>query len=554
MAGKNWGFDTDSNTFTLSHYKNFQDELNLVKHQDRLHNGLNWKLLKSGEELKKDQNASFLVNVVEGGHALQGPYSMIELKNLRERDRDPRFRKIYNLNKMELSFIKAMNPNNYVSRKVDAINGTYPVTQGEKKSYASLPNEKSRKASPSLTKRESKRDVLNEKIKQTHELLDSLIKAEIVHNINQVKNDREFPLFMVTIAHLSWNGMVSHARALDTRGAPAIILKKFNRIKASDDQRVLNQWKDYFYSESEVNEIGKLMIKELLKEEPGRKRILIDLKHADYTARKYFYDKVMLPDPAGLAKGKVDTIPPICSHCAVTGLKEYYFSPFVDEYSLKKSSVDSTFYPFSLNLYDEEIARIARCNGIIGIPLEQRVLGGLMRLDRELGIKYKFEEFASDQAKFTEYFGKALAYNAEMGIPRDDTRKNKRILLQDYLSLEPFMQNLFYIIDHTGKQGPAAWKHVCIGSDLDGIIDPIDICPTASQYPYMRKRMEQFIPFFLALRREKDATARCFNSYFNDGGFPADNCPVSPPGFSMKNALDLLFYDSLRNFVIKNFH
>jgi hypothetical protein len=260
-------------------------------------------------------------------------------------------------------------------------------------------------------------------------------------------------------------------------------------------------------------------------------------------------------------------IPPICSHCAVNGLQEIDHSKYVDEYAKIHSPLDDTFYPMGMNLYDEEIKIICNANGIIGIPLEQRVLGGLMKPERILSIKKSFDGLSNDE--FEAYFGEALRYNREvMGImDGPELKRSKKVLLQDYLSLEPFMQNLFHIIDKSEKKGEAAWRHVCIGSDLDGIIDPIDICPTASQYPHMRKRLEQFIPFFLKLRQEENPNKKrprgekwdpdegSLNHYFDYAISHSYDCKDhAKEAFCINKAMNYLFYESLKGFVITNFN
>lgn len=95
------------------------------------------------------------------------------------------------------------------------------------------------------------------------------------------------------------------------------------------------------------------------------------------------------------------------------------------------------------------------------------------------------------------------------------------------------MNNLFYMLDKSGRDLNEAWNYFCIGSDLDGMIDPIDIVATAARYPYMRDRLEQFIPVFLEL------SDRDYKDYF--------------PNDCLKENLNKLFYDNLKNFVVENF-
>ena len=144
----------------------------------------------------------------------------------------------------------------------------------------------------------------------------------------------------------------------------------------------------------------------------------------------------------------------------------------------------------------------------------------------------------------------AMEYTeAVMGVKRNNSSQNPakskksilKVTSEDYISAEPFIQNLFYIIDHTFKEGSDAWKHVCIGSDLDGIIDPIDICPTASHFPHFKERLKQFIPIYFEFRKMNvdKKSVKLMENYFNET-------------FTLSEALDLLFYDSLKEFTIKH--
>src|SRR5690606_4996530 len=68
-----------------------------------------------------------------------------------------------------------------------------------------------------------------------------------------------------------------------------------------------------------------------------------------------------------------------------------------------------------------------------------------------------------------------------------------------------------------------AWKNICLGSDLDGLIDPINICPTASQYPIFKEKLKVFIPLFLSLRKDFEIRDKLLGDYqdleyyFGDG-------------------------------------
>jgi hypothetical protein len=100
---------------------------------------------------------------------------------------------------------------------------------------------------------------------------------------------------------------------------------------------------------------------------------------------------------------------------------------------------------------------------------------------------------------------------------------------------------------HSGDDLSSSWKFVCFGSDLDGLIDPINICPSASNYPFFKAKLEKLVPLFLYVRQNfevKDkllGNYRGYDDYFREGSF------------SVEDALSLLYYKNLADFTDKHF-
>ena len=408
------------------------------------------------------------------------------------------------------------------------------------------------------------------------DLLEQEFTRELIKNVDYLKGLKSPEVSMVTISHLSYNGMVGHAPAFDDATTLGRILaQRVFRLRVGNDRRYKKQWNGYFFSGLGPKEYGKKVIDRLVNPAYGGRTIQVDLKHCDYLTRKYFLDSV----------ANKETIPPICSHCAVTGLSEIYYSPASDEYALRDSRLVKNFYPFSLNLFDEEVLRIYQLEGIIGIPLEQRVLGGYLDSRQNL-INYKYfecrqgkktkrtkfkrskiieksilelkETADSDYLLAVDYTKRQMLDKTFAGFSnKEKDRRITQIIIDDYWSAEPFIQNIFYMVDlvmeKSGVSAEEAFSLICIGSDLDGIMDPLDICPVASMYPHFRNRLEHFIPMFLKLRvfREepfdlaaslnsrRDNRRELFNKvdkkYFSDE-------------FSLADALDDVFYENLAEF------
>ncbi len=396
--------------------------------------------------------------------------------------------------------------------------------------------------------------------------VNSVLMNELMGNIRSLKHLNGPPIWMINIGHQAYNGMIGHAPSIDQgKFLGHLIAKKNYDIRVSDDPSYTQQWEKTFYTVPGPNEFGKKVIDSLLATENGH-RIYVDLKHSDVTTRKYFFDSVMVRK---INKYVLDTIPPICSHCGATGLPLEYYSPFVNEYNLIKTSFTESLYPFSINLYDDEITKICTHHGIIGIPLEQRVLGGYInnKVTRNYYIskrgmkddnkKQLCRRWKNNERFLTYYWRKhdpdvlkAIAYTQNvMGVEpaksRDSLHQLKPIfkaLCRDYDSVEPFLQNVFHIVDKSGLKPVDAWHHICIGSDLDGLIDPIDICPTASEYPVFRTRVEQFIPIFLNMRKDMCTQGKVKSShdYFKNRE-------------EITNAMNEVFYTSLRDFTTSYF-
>ncbi|MBK7752055.1 MAG: hypothetical protein IPI41_05400 [Flavobacteriales bacterium] len=550
----------------ITHWEDFLYEHGMMREQDRSIEGLDWRFLKDGCDLEQDNRSSFVVTAVEGGHFLQDDLFPNGGGGTQERDIAGRS-----------------------SRAQDRIISTWrSLLKGDRLSDAQ--KEDVQETLSCERTRDEVRDTGDEAALQQAErelygAVDNALIHELERNIAHIRDTAFFPpVHMVAIAHLGYNGMTGHAPALDDGGGLVNMLAgKIYNMRLSNDPSYIKQWSRLYFSVPGVNKYGVTMIKGLSEPVHGR-RILIDLKHSDLMTRHYFYDSIM---PSGL--------PPICSHCGVTGMSERYWSPFNNEYNLLKDPLVRTYYPFGINLYDEEILLIHEKNGIIGLPMEERLLGGYIkrRMPWNMFIsatgKYKLERTGDKTRRWKHsrrlfrWLWKSEAHERQWGIDGEEITEAKRLLRQamdsskmaapgasgtqllkiatkDFISVAPFIQNLFYILDKILGDGPIppgeqgvltlrrAWSRVCIGSDMDGLIDPIDLLPTAGEYPLLRDRLEQYIPLFLYFRkwerpplidRPADEPFRALEDY-------------CPDGFPLDSALNGLFYENLKDFTIRN--
>jgi microsomal dipeptidase-like Zn-dependent dipeptidase len=245
-------------------------------------------------------------------------------------------------------------------------------------------------------------------------------------------------------------------------------------------------------------------------------RILIDIKHMSLESRKQYYE-ILHRDYRG------QNVPILISHGGVTGvswenkpvvcwkkkdgwIKVRYYKP--------KGLMKTRFNPWSINLYDEEIKIIAESGGLIGLNLDERILGAKQkkRVDR---IEYfSPEEFNPHDFK-KQLLRSILAWNPfEIFTDEDRNTHDIEIRLLEYLmniimhpnqinnfddmlaevvrlynllppqtisdkGVRHLCNNILHIIRVAGDDG---WKHISIGSDFDGLINAVDTCKNAAQY------------------------------------------------------------------------
>jgi len=175
------------------------------------------------------------------------------------------------------------------------------------------------------------------------------------------------------------------------------------------------------------------------------------------------------------------------------------------------------FFSWGINLYDEEIAHIYNNGGMMGLMIEERLLGAYQP-------KYK-------TGKYSEENVRKLLSDTTKFKQRYNTQEKKN----DFIETAAFLRNLYYIVTHSGKIGDAAWKSVCFSSDFDGLTDPLDNCMTAEAVP-------EFKAYLL-------------------GGVIRDFCTVYDldyrkfftNGFREEQAMELFFHDNFMNFMKKHF-
>lgn len=189
-----------------------------------------------------------------------------------------------------------------------------------------------------------------------------------------------------------------------------------------------------------ITSLGKKVIKRLLDNTNGQ-RILVDLKHMSALARKEFFD---LLDANTFGS---ETIPLVVSHGAANGLDSF------DNPVMNSPQTASKLQPKDINFYDQELVRIAKSGGIFGLQLDERRIASEHTLEttRHAVKRHKIMHYRS-----------ALLWN-----------------------------QIQHIVELLDSHDLFAWDCLALGTDFDGIIDPLNSFWTAEELPYLADFLER---------------------------------------------------------------
>lgn len=268
--------------------------------------------------------------------------------------------------------------------------------------------------------------------------------------------------------------------------------------------------------------------------------IMIDIKHMSLVARRNLYDI-----RKGGGFGAVNR-PIICTHAGFTGISWEKISDYI--YSIRTfsnrdyikitlgkrflncSMPRPSFNTASINLFDEDILQILSSDGIIGLSLDKRILG-YADLDAEVETYTLEVEYISKSESKAFFESPQTVFKSNLCIENKEVDQGGRVnpSVGEY-HLRHFMAQIIHIIKVCRREGydvSKALHQICIGSDFDGMINPIWICDTFDNLQYFRETFEErFVDF-------------------------ADDCGVAlPAGFDVKSFSTDLFYKNGRDFVL----
>ena len=252
------------------------------------------------------------------------------------------------------------------------------------------------------------------------------------------QNARELKLlpnspWFVTFSHHFYNELCGHARSLR---------KEIGKL--TDQEKNIN---------TGFTPLGREVLQILLDRDQG-KRIFIDIKHMSAIGRQEFMH---------IRRTQYNSdFPIIISHGVCNGLPHYgatvsdypeLGNTFINELEDVRGG-DGEYKNHNLiNFFDDEIIEMVKSNGIIGLQLDER------RLANKETIK---------KVPHSVHRNKIMHYRSEL-----------------------VWRQIQYIAELLDANNLYAWGHMAIGSDYDGLVDPLNSFWTAEQYDDLSSFVER---------------------------------------------------------------
>ncbi|WP_430809533.1 MULTISPECIES: hypothetical protein [unclassified Carboxylicivirga] len=291
----------------------------------------------------------------------------------------------------------------------------------------------------------------------------------LLENLKTVKKAKDTngkdraPLLFLTIAHHFFNYVCGHCSSLNF---PDFLVDQSDTYHYLQEGEIKNT---HYFNLGIVDSFGYEIIKEALRRDPeeGMRRVIIDIKHMSPQARKDFY--ALLNTDAY----RNELIPFVCSHTAVNGV------PGLRRTGKKDSS--RYFNIADLNSFDEDIKQIYKHDGLMGLMLDdgrtcsKYYQAVVRKLDGK--IERKKKRINKIRKKFSERKNaRALRRLARANELERQVNFLKQELADEYCDI--FFRQVFHILNVLSLEDPKigrnAWKIVTIGSDFDGVINPMD--------------------------------------------------------------------------------
>lgn len=240
------------------------------------------------------------------------------------------------------------------------------------------------------------------------------------------------------------------------------------------------------------------------------KGVMLDVKHMSLAARLQLYQ---LRNNGSLG---TNLQPIVATHVGFTGISVQQIPDYILDYKRYSNGrytmllqgkpvkyytkeASPCFNASSINLYDEDIIEILKSGGIIGISLDKRILG-YQQYDP------KSEHLYPTEKEYVSYDEEDLFIPTQPGAEIGNAFLNEDCIdweevynggvvypkLGEY-HLRHFMAHIVHVVTVARAHGydvNRALKQICIGSDMDGMINPMYYCMTYDDIYYLQQAFE----------------------------------------------------------------
>lgn len=276
--------------------------------------------------------------------------------------------------------------------------------------------------------------------------------------------------------------------------------------------------------------------------------IMIDIKHQSLATRRMLIEKVRT-----WAEFQDILQPLVCTHAGFTGLSYSDIPDYLTFQKLNKKDYSyllwgkpkkygmldfmTAFNPSSINLYDEDILAVIQSGGMIGLNMDKRILGYSEADSRTANLdELAFEEEYISNAETDVYLTKRVVGSKITDSYCITTQEVLQggIVNPDlgFYHLCHFMQHILHFIKIAQQTNDVdkALTQICIGSDFDGIINPVWCCPAVSGFDNFKK---EFLKTFMSFAHaNKDLV-------------------TLPINFDVNKFADQLFFENGKNFILE---
>ena len=336
-------------------------------------------------------------------------------------------------------------------------------------------------------------------------------------NYLEIQNDKNsVDLFSINLVHLS--------------EIPEQILAGFSQGLNSTAQMAFRSMDFIPKSGFGISNLGKEFIKTVLT---NPLPTLIDLKHMSvYTRHQYYqYREELISKFPNVAK-----LPMISSHTGFTfqsleifvNSKKYKTTvryengQTITEIQAENIKIGKTNFllnnqlfgnPWTINLFDEEIVEIMESGGMMGISMDQRILGAAKGSMDGIRGKYFKDAEAIPILEWRKWFKEGHLEVEGFEIAEE---KSDREIRHIYLLCCHIIHAVRLGYKHLNWVGDATpWNHICMGSDYDGLINPINGYEDVTMLGNLREDLKKYLPI-VEKKMDLNADVSIFKSSENN--------------------------------------